>query len=258
MKGFRSILFLFLGALLGLPASVLGQDEEVAEEKEWLEYYYQDPTPDRFVAQMKDWAEDGTLENEKAKPALIAFLSRVLRQNRTELRDWYDQLSGLSPAQKQVLHTALLFSRVSEADELMTDLFGDQYRERKVDTEKILEMPLDREMTIDMLWGFFYATGSESALRRIVLCFRFEDAPSNPEGFSIPDGYLPYYKALPNFAFNSLLANAERHPVVRAALEGMLESDESLIEIEKRGVYDILSELDPESYPPVQEEKERA
>lgn len=246
-------LFLIISvSMCSLPFSPgLTQDETGEGEKEWLEYYYQNPTPEKFVSQMKDWAADGTLEMDRAKPALIAFLSRVLRENREQIRDWYTSLNGLTPEQKQILHTAMLFARVSEADEIMTEIFGNRYREQKVETPKILEMPLDKQSTIDMLWGFFYATGSEHALRRIVLCFRFEDAPDNPEGVNVPQGYLPYYKVLPDFAYGSLLANGERHPKVREALETFLKEDESLIEAEKNGVYDILSEIDPDSYPPL-------
>lgn len=248
--------FAFLPLLLN-PA-VLSEETAPGEEKEWLEYYYQNPTPDRFVPQMKDWAADGTLENDRAKPALIAFLSRVLRENRDQIESWVDQLSGLSPAQKQVLFTAMLYSRVSEADEIMLKLFGDQYRKQKVETAKILELPLDKETTIDMLWGFYYATGSEHALRRVVLCFRFEDAPDELEGTDIPNGYVPYYKVLPNFAFDSLLANAQRHPKVLKTLEAFLENDESLTRAEKDGIYDVLSVIDPETYSPIDREGKTA
>ncbi|MDF1824549.1 MAG: hypothetical protein P1U68_07895 [Verrucomicrobiales bacterium] len=239
-------------------SAVYSRDEASGEEKEWLEYYYQNPTPERFVQQMKDWAAEGTLESDRAKPALIAFLSRVLRDNRDQIEGWVEALSGLTPEQKQVLFTAMLYSRVSEADKIMLKMFGNQYREQKVQTEKILEMPLDKESTIDMLWGFFYATGSEHALRRVVLCFRFEDAPEQLEGGNVPEGYVPFYKILPRFAFESLLANAERHPKVLATLKKFLEEDESLVEAEKNGVYDVLSEIDPQAYPPLDREGETA
>ena len=38
----------------------------------------------------------------------------------------------------------------------------------------------------------------------------------------------------------------------------MLEKDESLIKVEKEGVYDVLSVLDPKKYPPVDREKKAA
>lgn len=222
----------------------------VSEEKDWLEFYYENPTPERFVDQMKDWAEDGTLESDHAKPALIAFTSQVLRQNRERIEEWYDALSGLTPEQMQVIHTGMLFSRTTEADDLMRDRFGKAYEEQKEETPKILELPLDRGDTMDMVWGFFYATGSEAAIRRVVTCFRFRDAPEKPPGVNVPEGYKPLYKELPEFALGSLIANASRHPRIIEILKEMYANDKSLLEMEKTGVYEVLSELDPKAFPP--------
>jgi hypothetical protein len=90
-----------------------------AEEEDWLEFYYKHPTPDRFVSELKSWAQDGTLDNEQAKPALIAFISQVIRQNPDRLNGWYADLSGLTPEQMQIVHTGMLFSRTKEADEII-------------------------------------------------------------------------------------------------------------------------------------------
>ena len=160
------ILLTSLVAIFGMHIAAFCEEDET--EKDWLEYYYQNPAPEKFVTEMKNWAEEGVLDNENAKPALIAFLSRVIRENRDQLTTWYSELAGLTPNQKQVLHTAMLYSRISEADAIMTGLFGQQYLDQKKETSKILEMPLDKKNTLEMLWGFFYATGSKQALRRVV------------------------------------------------------------------------------------------
>lgn len=229
----------------------LGHRLVAEEDDDWLEYYFTNPTPEHFVEEMKDWAADGTLDNEGARPALIGFVSQLVRQNREKVEAWDAALTGLTPSQLQLWYTALLFSRTEEADKLMLNRFGDRYREQKVETGKILELPLDKEMTVDMLWGYFYATGSPEAIRRIVLCFRFADAPDTVEGQKIPEGYVPQYKILPHFAAGSLSANASRHPEVLAELERLLKEGTDLLESEKNGVYDVLSELLPEKYPHV-------
>jgi len=247
-----SLLVLFFASFIAAPgvAQEGGDASSGERERDWLEYYYQDPEPGRFVEQMKDWAADGTLDNRHAKPALIAFISQLIRQNRDSLEGWYDALAGLSPEQLQVLHTAMLFSRTSEADEIMKEVFGERYEEQKRETPKILDMPLDKRATLDMLWGFFYATGSEHAIRRIVLCLRFEEAPDDPAGVDVPEGYRPLYKELPAFAKNSLIANGERHERVVEVLEKFHEAEDELMDIEKRGVREVLSELKPGEYPP--------
>ncbi|MEM9017204.1 MAG: hypothetical protein AAGC68_09320 [Verrucomicrobiota bacterium] len=253
MKTRHFLLFLLLSGAFVLSSAL--HRSAFSQEDDWLEFYYIEPTPERFVEEMKAWASDGTLDNEFARPALISFLSRIIRENRDQIRNWYTELAGLTPEQKQVLHTAMLFARVSEADEIMTETFGKQYHEQRVETQKILEMPLDKASTMDMLWGFFYATGSETPIRRIILSFRFEEAPDDPDGVEVPKGYLPLYKDLPNFAFDSLVANAERHPRLIDILEKLLREDTSLLQEEKRAVYDVLSEMKPGTYPPIDWQK---
>ncbi len=247
----RLLLIFAIASLGAFPSPVRSQESPagVAEEKDWLEFYYENPKPERFVEQMKEWAADGTLDNDHAKPALIAFASQVLRQNRDRLQEWYEALAGLSPGQRQVLHTAMLFSRTEEADAIMRKAYGKAYEDQKQETQKILEMPLDQRDTMDMLWGFFYATGSEGAIRRIVVAFRFRDAPDRPPGVEVPEGYVPLYKALPQFAFDSLLANAERHPRVEEILRELLEKDSTLMEMEREGIRAVLDALGPKGAP---------
>lgn len=239
----RLIPLLFVPLALISPLAAQEAGDEGGEEKDWLEFYYENPTPDRFIPQMKDWAEDGTLDNDHAKPALIAFISQLIRQNREKLAGWYEGLAGLDPDQKQVMHTAMLFSRTTEADTILKEQFGQAYEDQKAETKKILEMPLDQRDTVDMLWGFYYATGSPEPIRRLILCFRFKDAPDKPDGVDVPDDYVPLYKQLPDFAHNSLLANGERHPRLVEILKVLLEKDESFLEMEKAGVRAVLEEL---------------
>lgn len=243
------VIFLIMTAVFPLGAQD-GATAEPGEEKEWLEFYYENPTPDRLVPQMKNWAEDGTLDNDHAKPALIAFLSQVIRENPDKLQEWYQALAGLEPQQMQVFHTAMLFSRIKEADAILTERYGPEFNRQKQEISKILEMPLDERDTMDMLWGFFYATGSETAIRRIVTAFRFRDAPEKPDGVKVPEGFMPLYKELPGFAYGSLIANGERHPKLVEILKKMLQSDDTLLDMEKEGVRDVLSELDPKAFPP--------
>lgn len=243
-RSFRFWLF-FIWVPLVHGSALAAQDSGAADgaERDWLESYYEAPTPDRFLSQMKDWAEDGTLENDHAKPALIAFISQLIRQNQEKLEEWYAGLAGLDPAQMQVMHTAMLFSRTAEADRVLEEQFGQAYEDQKAETKKILEMPLDQTGAMDMLWGFFYATGSPEPIRRLIVAFRFIDAPERPEGVMVPEGYVPLYKELPEFAHHSLVANGKRHPRIVEILQLLIEKDESLLEVERAGVRKVLEEL---------------
>lgn len=253
MKRFRWIAFLapvfLLGTVDAQEAAATGESGEV-EEKDWLEFYYQDPDPGRLVSEVKQWAKDGTLKNQGARPVIIAFLSQVFRQNRKEIAGWYEELSGLPDEYRQIIHTAMLFSRTTEADALLRESFGNEYEEQKHALPKILEMKLAQRNTLDMLWGFFYATGSENAIRRIVWSFRFDAAPDNPDFAKIPKDHRPLYKDLPDAAAWSLVSNARRHPKVRKVCEDLYDKDKDLVAPEKRRLGDVLHELTSKKPPP--------
>ncbi len=242
--------FTIATVLLGIFIPVFAQENAVETEKDWLEFYYENPTPERFVEEVKGFAEDGLLTDDNVRPALIGFMCRVIRENKTKLADWYSELQGLSQEQMQTMHTAMLYSRTKEADAILLQRFGKNFQDQKVELPEILKMPLDKIQTLDMLWGYFYATGSQSAIRRMVIAFRFEDAPDRPEGIDIPEGHRAFYKELPIDVANMLVANGERHPKLVEILVDLYENDKTILPIEKRWLYDVLAILDPKKYPP--------
>ena len=83
------VLFLLIGVFLSARAHGPEDGQSVTEEKEWLEYYYENPTPDRLASQMKDWAQDGTLDNDHAKPTQRWPAKRSLL--------WYQNTPGREP-----------------------------------------------------------------------------------------------------------------------------------------------------------------
>ena len=238
------------GVFTGLAFSAFAQDNAVEAEKDWLEYYYENPSPERFVKEIKGFAEEDLLTNDLVRPALIGFMARVIRQNPQKLLTWYEELQELTQAQMQTFHTAMLYSRTKEADLILRQRFGAKFEEQKVELPEILKMPLDKAQTLDMLWGYYYATGSKNAIRRMVIAFRFDDAPDRPEGVNIPEGHRAFYKELPSDVFNMIGANAERHKKLRKILIDLYKNDKTLVPIEKRWLYDLISEFDPKNYPP--------
>ena len=236
-----ALLGLFLlAAFLVLPAAAQNQDPSLTPEEgeemepDWLEFYYRDPRPEEFVEQMKTYSKEGVLMSEAARPALVAFISQVIRQNRDKLGGWYGELRGLSPEEMQVIHTGMLYSRTAEADALLEAAFGDQLEQQRKDLPKILELQLDRQQTLDMLWGFFYATGSENAVRRIVSSFNFVNETAPPDGADVPSGFRPLYEEIPEAAAWSLFSNAIRHPKVETICKDLLKDEEALNPTERR------------------------
>jgi hypothetical protein len=252
-----------IAAFISLPA-LSGQEPKApdaaappaeTEERDWLEFYYEKPTPEQFVERIREFSQDGTLLNERARPALIGFLSQVIRQNREKVAEWHGALRGLSPEEMQIINTAMLYARISEADEILKEQLGEEeFTKAQEEAPKILEMKLAQKQTLDMLWGYYYATGSEAAIRRIVSCFIYEDAPENPEFAKIPDGFKPFYAELPDGAAWTLVSNASRHPKVMTILQDLDKKEDDLTPTERRLLRDkVFAELAaPPTEPPAQ------
>ena len=230
-----------------------GTPPDADDDHDWLTFYYQNPEPEKLVAQVKKWSEGRILSDERARPALIGFLSQVFRQNRDKIKEWYVDFSELPPEDLQTLRLAMIFSRTSEADEIILAEEGDTYLKRR--PPKVLEMSIHQRPTFDMLWGFFYATGSEAVIERMVYLFRYETMEID-EDVAVPSGYSPLYEQLPHAAQWALTSNAEQHPLVLELLEKYYQTAGVLEPIERKGVRRVLSELLPKKYPPKEGEEE--
>ncbi len=226
------------------------------DQSEYLSRYPQHRQSSRIADFVIALSRDGVLEDDRARATVVGFLAQIFRQERQSIGLWYDAwLRGLPPRHLKVIHSAMLYSRTGEADALMLRLFGDHYRQQKTEVKKILEMPIDSVLTLPMLWGFYYATESETALRRVVLCFRLEAAPEKLEGFETPEGFTPYYQLLPDLAFEGLIDAAREHPPVLDTLKAFLEqaeagekpADEFLTDQEKAGIERVMAALASEN-----------
>lgn len=247
MSTFRILTALFLAINLSFA------EDQSDNGAEWLETYYQNPTPEKFLPQMKLWAENGTLRNPAARSALVGFTSQLMRQNRSKIAAWVRELRVGDPEDFVVIDNALYFSRTTEADKLIEASLGRKL-EDKDRPSKILERPLNEEPAMNMLWGYFYATGSEKAIRKIIHGFRYVNAPLAPDGVEVPEGYKPYYVELPGIAAGSLLKNMKSDPRVQEICEQIYKKDNTLTKMEELNLYNLLSKRNPEKYPPKESE----
>ena len=230
-------------------------EREPDPDHDWLTYYYQNPEPEKLVAQIRKWSDGRILSDERARPALVGFLSQVFRQNRDKIKEWHLEISDLPPEDMQTIRLALIFSRTSEGDEIITA--GDTEGILEKRPPKVLEMSMRQLPTFDMLWGYFYATGSEEVIKRMIFLFRYEDMDLSAEA-DIPEGYSPITEQLPEAAHWALVSNAETHPIVLQWLENYYQTAGALEPIEKKGVRAVLSELLPAKYPAKSDDKKDA
>ncbi len=210
-----------------------------ANGDDWLTFYYLEPRPDQVVAQLKAWSSEGTLQNENARAPLTGFLSQVFRQNADQIENWYAQVKDLPPHDLQLINLAIWISATKESRELLQNKLPGIFDNKA--PPDILTLNLDSASALDLLWGYYFATGDSKALRRIVAIFKFADAPTKLKGLS--EDRVPLYTILPEAAKWSLSSNAEQHPEILKACKKML-LDGQLNPTEKKWLDESLQETE--------------
>ena len=221
-----------------LPA-VFAEENTPANGDDWLTYYYRDPRPDQLVAQLKAWSSEGTLQNEVARAPLTGFLSQVFRQNADQIQNWYQQIKGLPKDDLEIITMAIWISGTSESKQLLQKLHPGVFDKKP--PPDILTLKLDSPSALDLLWGYYFATGDSKALRRIVSMFNFADAPEKLRG--LPKGRTPLYTILPDSAKWSIASNAGQHPKILKDYKKMLV-DSQLNATEKKWLDEALQEAE--------------
>lgn len=148
------------------PQNVRIIEESDNEPDDWMTFYYLKPNPDEFVAQVRAMAAKGYLDDGNAQAPIVAALSQIMRQNASQIGTWLDELRSLSKEHRTVLMGAAWYSNTSEAINYFQGNGLKEYAEEK--PPAILEMEVNSPETLDMLWGYFFATGDSAAIRRII------------------------------------------------------------------------------------------
>ncbi len=198
-----------------------------------------------MVEQIRKWSDGRILSDDRVRPALVGFLSQVFRQNHDKIKEWYLEISDLPPEDMQTIRLALIFSRTTEGDDIIKE--GDVEGILEKRPPKVLDMSMRQLPTFDMLWGYFYATGSEAVIKRMIFLFRYEGMDISAEA-DIPEDYTAITEDLPEAAHWALVSNAQTHPIVLQWLEDYYQTAGALDPLEKKGVHAVLSELLPKKY----------
>jgi hypothetical protein len=133
---------------------------------DWMQFYYLQPRPERFVDEVRRLAAQGSLADlERAFP-IIVFMSCLIAANPSKCRDWFDALSDLSPSDLRSLKAAAELSRVPGAQAYFS--VGSTQSGEPGSVADILELPVDHPIILDALWARYFATGDMRAVRRII------------------------------------------------------------------------------------------
>ncbi|MEO8207097.1 MAG: hypothetical protein ABI615_13025 [Chthoniobacterales bacterium] len=235
------VAFLFLACLCA---------KAEAPSAAWYTYYYMDPQPDKFTTEVRNMSQKGDLTKVDAQQPLIAFFSRVMAQNPDKISPWMKELENLPPNDKRVLYSAIWFSNTPQGKEFfITNKLPGYLKKEPPD---ILKTQPDSPSSLDMLWGYFMATGDPKAIRGIVSALslskdegalaRFKNTQKTDE-----DKKAAYLDAAFQAARNSLTSNCLQHPKVMEICETLYKSNE-LNKAESAELNNILAKVAPDRY----------
>lgn len=221
-----------------------------ADDWDWFSHYHENPTPERFVAEVQALSKTGNLSNPKAAAITSVFLGRVMAANPTQVDAWLSKLGDLKGDDRQTLLFAASLSRTREAQ---------AYLDGQADAAKYRAKPIDIRAidpnnctVLDMLWADFFATGEAVPIRRIVVALNYEKYSGALDRYAKSektekDRDEAMLEAVFNAARWSLESNAKQHRKVGETLEQLYFTGE-LTQPEKVWLSTILAKAMPEKY----------
>ncbi len=221
-----------------------------AYAEDWFSHYYEQPTPERFVAEVQALSKAGVLANPKTNGAITVFLGRVMAANPAQVSGWLDQLSDLQGTDREILLLAANLSATPAAQAFLArQADAQKYRGKPSD---IRALEPDNPTVLDMLWADFFATGEAAPIRRIVRALDYGKYTGALERYATSaktkkETEEARLGAVFKAAFWSLESNTRQHHRVGEILE-QLHSAEGMNESEQLAIAVILSKTMPEKY----------
>ena len=206
----------------------------------WINGYRFNPEPKRLPAAIKAMQQFGITKDMDQAGVYIGFTAGVIGSNPHDAAALIASCFPLPPADQVLLIKAIAYSGLPEWRELLIT-FVERMPARKVLIDKYLfankpvlaDLPMgDDSTTIDINWGYYFATGSEAPVRRIVSALAWTLDRNEIEKLTI--GAMAKWTLAQNASRDAdLLAMlksiaAEEKVEVRAPLHDVIEGAETL------------------------------
>jgi hypothetical protein len=154
------------------PSSAIGTPDQLVR---WINLYRQKPKPKLLPAAVQAMQELGLIADHEQSGIYIGFIAGVLGDNQLKAAKLVDQMFPLGPDGQVVVIKAIAYSGLPEWRDLLA-IAAEQAPARRVLIDRFLdgehkllfELPLEEAMTLDILWGYYIATGSYQPVQRIV------------------------------------------------------------------------------------------
>jgi len=154
-------------------SSALASSAPSAEQ--WLNSYYQQPTPERFTAAMIELSKSGYFEEAGHVPLAIGFIATLFAQNPGRVQSWLGVGRILPAAHQRILISALWYSGHPKGADYLRTYSRDCEPELRVSLEGILSSrpsvasaPVQSVASLNLQWGAFLATGDTAPVRSIL------------------------------------------------------------------------------------------
>lgn len=206
----------------------------------WISGYKLKPEPERLPAAVKAMSDFGITRDMDQAGVYIGFTAGVLGSNPETAEKLIAAMFPLAPDDQVLVIKAIAYSGLTDWMDVMKS-FVERMPARKVLIEKYLYankpvlagLPLEESsFAIDANWGFYFATGSEAPVKRILTTLAWSGDKDDVEKLTI--GATAKWTLAQNAARDSELLGlfksdvATEPPEIRQPLNEVIDAAETL------------------------------
>lgn len=162
-------------ALALLISSVSAANVPVFRGRAWMNHYYENPDPDRFVASIFELSRNRYFNLPGHTTMGVGFLASLFRQHPDRVDEWLLYCRPLPERERRLIISALWYAGYPKGEAYL-QLYADTATEEQERAllEKVLScapslesFPIKSTAGLYMAWGVYLASGEERMLRRV-------------------------------------------------------------------------------------------
>lgn len=158
----------------------------------WMNGYRLKPEPKRLAEAVKTMVATGATKDMDQAGVYIGFTAGVIGSNPDQAETLITALFPLDPNDQVLLIKAIAYSGLPDWKGVLKK-FVERMPARKVLIDKFLfankptleTLPFDENSAIDVNWGYYFATGAEAPVRRIVAVIGWSQDKNDVEKLTI-------------------------------------------------------------------------
>ena len=188
----------------------------------WINGYRLKPEPGKLPAAVKAMSELGVFRDMDTAGIYVGFMAGVLQSNPKRAEELVAKMYPMPPEDQVAIVRAIAYSDLPDWKDLMLK-FVERMPARKMLIDRFVfgkqptlrQMELDAGTTpLDTLWGFYFATGSQEPIVRMISVLPWAKDPNNVERLTIG-----------SMAKLSLATNASRDKELLDLLKASMNND---------------------------------